>query len=216
MTIKHRPQKLGPQRRALTLRADGPGLVDTEARTLRFPFSSEEPCDMWYGTEILSHDQGAMRSGTRQTSLPLLYNHNRDDLLGIVESVELGPDKRAYCTVRFGRDERGDWAMQQAADGILINASFMYRVYKFEEDVDAEIYTATDWETYEVSLVTVPADASVGIGRAEGEAENIISIEARAAPPPKPTESNTEPAPGGFFYARETRAFRRSASRFGA
>ena len=116
MTIRQRPEKIGPQRRSLVLRAAGSALVDTDARTATFPFSSEEPVDMWFGTEILSHAKGAMRQGERQASMPLLFNHNRDDLLGIVERIECGPDARGYATVRFGRDPRGDWAMQQAAD----------------------------------------------------------------------------------------------------
>lgn len=191
MTIRERPQTLGPQRRALTLRADGVGTVDTEARTMRFPFSSEEPCDMWYGTEVLSHQKGAMRVGSRQGSMPLLFNHNRDDLLGIVEQIELGTDARGYCTVRFGKDERGGWAMQQAADGILVNASFMYRVFKFEEDVEEETLTATDWEPYEISLVTVPADPTVGVGRSHGEDEQSVEITRRSTIPPA-TADNQE------------------------
>ncbi|OIR10981.1 phage capsid family protein [mine drainage metagenome] len=179
MTIKQRPEKLGPQTRALNLRADGAGEVDAEARTLRFPFSSEEPVDMWYGTEVLSHAAGAMRSGQRQQSMPLLFNHDRDDLLGVVENIEIGPDARGYATVRFGRDDRGDWAMQQAVDGVLVNASFMYRVFKFEEDVEEETYTATDWEPYEISLVTIPADPTVGVGRAHGEEEARVEIVTR-------------------------------------
>ena len=177
MAIRQRPEKIGPQCRSLTLRADGGGQVDSEARTLRFPFSSEEPVDMWYGTEILSHEKGAMRQGQRQATLPLLFNHCRDDLLGVVEAIELGADRRGYCTVRFGRDERGEWAMQQAADGVLVNASFMYRVFKFIEDVEDETYTATDWEPYEISLVTVPADPSVGVGRSHGGEESTVEIQ---------------------------------------
>jgi len=192
MTIRQRPEKIGPQCRSLTLRADGNGTVDTEARTLRFPFSSEEPVDMWYGTEILSHAPGAMRQGQRQASMPLLFNHDRDDLLGVVESIELGPDKRGYCTVRFGRDERGDWAMQQAADGVLVNASFMYRVFKFIEDTEEETYTATDWEPYEISLVTVPADPSVGVGRSAGADEARVEIETRNPPQPASAESKEQ------------------------
>ncbi len=205
MTIRHPStdlKKLKPQVRSFRLLADGAAAVDVESRTATFPFSSEEPCDMWYGTEILSHAPGTMRAGERQMTMPLLFNHNRDDLLGIVTDINIGPDARGYATVRFGKDERGDWAMQQAADGVLVNASFMYRVFKFEEDVEAEIYTATDWEPYEISLVTVPADASVGIGRAAGDEENTVIIEARGSPPTQ-TKSNTEPASGGFFFAQE-------------
>ena len=192
MTIKHRPDKLAPQRRALMLRAEGAGQVDTEARTLRFPFSSEEPCDMWYGTEILSHAKGAMRTGARQATLPLLFNHNRDDLLGVVESLEIGPDARGYATVRFGKDERGDWAMQQAADGVLVNASFMYRVFKFEEDTEEETLTATDWEPYEISLVTVPADPTVGVGRGHGEDEQNVEITQRSASTPAAADNQEQ------------------------
>jgi len=204
MTIRKTPEQLkhlAPQVRAFSLRAEAGPVVDIAARTATFPFSSQEPCDMWYGTEILSHAPGAMRMGERQANMPLLFNHNRDDLLGAVPSITIDKDGRGYCTVRFGKDERGEWAMQQAADEILVNASFMYRVYKFEEDVDAEIYTATDWEPYEISLVTVPADATVGIGRAAGDEENPVTIEVRGSPPTQTTTSNTEPAESGFFFA---------------
>jgi HK97 family phage major capsid protein/HK97 family phage prohead protease len=188
------PKSLPPQHRALTIRAaDQAAAVDATARTLTFPFSSEEPCDMWYGTEILSHAPGAMRTGERQTTLPLLFNHNRDDLLGVVESITVGADQRGYCTVRFGSDERGDWAMQQAADGILVNASFMYRVFKFEEDLETDTLTATDWEPFEISLVTVPADPTVGIGRALEDSSNRVEIARKSTPndSPLPLEEPT-------------------------
>lgn len=199
MTAKKRPDTLGPQCRSLILRAAGAeSVVDLDARTCTFPFSSEEPVPRWFGDEILSHAKGAMRTGTRQGALPLLYNHNRDDLLGVVENVRCGDDQRAYCTVRFGRDERGDWAMQQAADGVLVNASFMYQVFKYEEDLEEETYTATDWEVYEISLVTIPADATVGLGRAaEAEASPIEIV------PRQRGAQENEPAPAGFFTPEE-------------
>lgn len=192
---------LKPQCRALTLRSAGAGLVDLEARTCTFPFSSDEPVEMWFGTEILSHDPGAMRSGARQQALNLLFNHCRDDLLGVVESVRLGADRRGYCTVRFGKDERGEWAMQQAADGVLINASFTYQVFKYVEDREAGTLTAIDWEPYEISLVTIPADASVGLGRAADDAGRPVEIvpQARASPPGPAATPTDQPAPAGFF-----------------
>ena len=160
--------KLAPQTRSLRVDAK----VDDESRTMSFPFSSEEPCDMWYGQEVLSHERGAMREGSRQASMPLLFNHDRNDLLGVVESISID-GKRGVCNVRFGKDERGEWALQQARDGILVNASFMYRVYAMQEGED-DTYTATDWEPFEVSLVTVPADPTVGVGRsADGETNSL-------------------------------------------
>ena len=165
--------QLAPQCRALKVSPQ----VDEASRTMSFPFSSEEPCDMWYGEEVLSHKAGAMRQGARQTSMPLLFNHDRDDLLGVCESISLDGN-RGIATVRFGKDERGEWAMQQARDGVLVNASFMYRVFKFDVDQETEVYTATDWEPYEVSLVTVPADPTVGVGRSVDDIPNAIAINA--------------------------------------
>lgn len=185
------PDKLAPQRRALSVRADV-STVDTAARTVALSFSSEAPVDMWYGTEILSHDKGAVRLDRIRNSAPLLFNHDMDDLLGVVESVDIGNDKRGHALVRFGKDERGEWAMQQVADGILANVSFMYRVYKFEEDLEEETVTATDWEPFEISLVTVPADPSVGVGRAAPGAENPVTVSRKA-----PAAEIANPVPTG-------------------
>ncbi|SHM05929.1 phage major capsid protein, HK97 family [Nitrosospira sp. Nsp11] len=188
--IRKRPTKLKPQTRVVSRIVDVDGkraLTDQETRTVSLSFSSEEPVDMWYGTEILSHAKGAVRvNGARQANMPLLFNHNRNDLLGIVEDIEI-KGGRGYATVRFGKDERGDWAMRQADDGVLCNVSFMYRVFKFEEDTEKEIYTATDWEPYEISLVTVPADATVGVGRGAGDEERDVEI----IPVPKPASAET-------------------------
>lgn len=178
MTIRKKIDTLEPQRRAISMRGQEIK-ADTESRTVRFSFSSEEPVDMWYGTEILSHAPGAVRIAQRQQTMPLLFNHDRDDLLGVVESIGVGADKRGYCDVRFGRDERGEWAMRQYNDDVLVNVSFMYRVYKFIEDTEEECYTAIDWEPYEISLVTVPADSSVGKGRSITDEAQPVSIESR-------------------------------------
>lgn len=179
MKTKQLPEKLEPQRRALSMRGQAVK-ADAESRTVRFSFSSEEPVDMWYGTEILSHAPGAVRIAQRQQTMPLLFNHDRDDLLGVVESIGIGADKRGYCDVRFGRDERGEWAMNQYNDDVLVNVSFMYRVFKFIDDTESDTYTAIDWEPYEISLVTVPADASVGKGRAITDEAQPVSIESRS------------------------------------
>lgn len=182
MLKPNRPTQLPPQVRTVTFRLQPhgeqrDGTIDIEARTAEVAFASETPCDMWYGTEILSLAPGAMRSGVRQQTMPLLFNHDADDLLGVVDGIEVGTDRIARARVRFGRDERGDWAMRQAADGVLVNVSFMYRVFKWQEDVEEETLTALDWEPFEISLVTVPADPTVGVGRQAGaETPNGVQL----------------------------------------
>ena len=194
--MKQPPKTLAPQCRTITLRLLATGAraaaeVDADTRTVELAFSSEEPVDMWYGTEILSHAPGAMRTGQRQLSMPLLFNHCMGDLLGIVERIWIDADRIGRALVRFGRDERGEWAMQQVRDGVLVNVSFMYRVFKWLEDQEANTLTAVEWEPYELSLVTVPADPSVGVGRsADAATENSVElILARAATPAPAAQS---------------------------
>lgn len=191
ITRAARPADGSVVERFLTLSARDVGVtVDAVARTVELAFSSETPCDMWYGSEILSHAPGAMRTGVRQVTLPLLFNHERNDLLGVVESIRIDGDKVGRAVVRFGRDERGEWAMQQADDGVLVNVSFQYRVFRWIEDTEADTVTAIDWEVFEVSLVTVPADPTVGVGRGAAAPSS-----ASAPPvPPSPAQHQEQQA----------------------
>jgi len=191
MTKKKLPDTLAPQVRTMALRlVAGEGqrsLVDGLTRTTQLAFSSEEPVSMWYGTEVLSHAPGAMRQGQRQQTMPLLFNHDSDDLIGVVQSIDMTGDGVGRATVRFGKDERGAWAMSQADDGILVNVSFAYRVYKWLEDTEADTITAVDWEPLEISLVTVPADPTVGVGRsASPDVANGVQLQREAVNSPAP------------------------------
>lgn len=135
-------------------------------RTIEFPFSSEEPVARWFGDEVLSHEKSAADLGRLNDGAPLLFNHNMDDYIGVVEKSWIGEDKRAYARVRFANHERANQIMQDVKDGILRNVSFAYEVRKYVEDAKTKTYTGTDWMAYEVSFVTVPADQTVGVGRA--------------------------------------------------
>ncbi len=141
-------------------------VVDLAARTVALSFSSAAACEMGYIVEVLSHAPGAADLSRLNAGGPLLFNHNMDDVIGVVESAVIGGDGKGRAIVRFGKDERGEWAMQQVADGILRNVSFAYFVDKYSsEGADACTYIAERWTALEISIVTVPADVSVGVGR---------------------------------------------------
>lgn len=162
--------RLGKQVRSIAL--DGAQL-DEETRSVEFSFSSEFPVDRWFGREVLSHEPGAADLARLQDGGQLLFNHDMNDYIGVVERAEIRADKRGYVAVRFSKNERADQILQDVRDGILRNVSFGYQIQdmklarKGENGPDE--YIATRWTPYEVSLVTVPADPTIGVGRAADE-----------------------------------------------
>jgi len=150
-------------RRVVTL---GAGPVNLDSRTVPLTFSSEARVERSFGSEILSHKKGAADLTRMNSGAPLLFNHNMDDVIGVVEKAAIGDDKRGHATVRFAKTSRGDEVMGMVQDNILRNVSFMYRI----DDVDDSTtgyYLVTRWTPMELSIVTVPADASVGVGRSK-------------------------------------------------
>jgi len=100
-----------------------------------------------------------MRSGA-----PLLVGHNCDDQVGVVESVEIGDDRVGRAVVRFGRSKRANEIFNDVTDGIRKFISVGYDVLKVVKEGD-DIYRAVSWMPVEISIVPVPADVTVGIGR---------------------------------------------------
>ncbi len=152
--------------------------IDEEKRTIPLSFSSEEPYKRWWGTEILDHTPQAVRLSRLQQRGPLLLDHNPESQIGVVEDVELTKDKRGRAVVRFGKSARAEEVYQDVLDGIRGNVSVGYQIHRMqlvEEKDGEEIYRATDWEPFEVSLVSVPADVTVGVGRsASGDHITVI------------------------------------------
>lgn len=153
--------------------------VDEAARTVALAFSSEEPYDRWFGTEILDHSPQSIRLGRLSNSGPLLLDHEPEDHIGVIESISIGQDRVGRAVVRFGRSADAEEAFQDVLDGIRCHVSVGYLVHKMqmvESSENAEIYRVTDWEPLEISLVAIPADPTVGIGRSNesGAHETLI------------------------------------------
>lgn len=177
--------------------------VDAENRTLEFSFSSELPVERWFGKEILSHKSGAADLSRLNNAAPLLYNHDMDELIGVVEKSWMGSDNRGYARIRFSKNARAQEIMKDVEDGILRNVSFGYQIKdleltKLNKETDEREYTATSWEPFEISLVTVPADPTVGIGRsAEDAPKELVAILERAQDNFSKTNAGLTAAPKG-------------------
>lgn len=152
--------------------------VDVEKRTVEVAFSSEEPVERWFGDEVLSHAQGAVDLSRLNDGGAVLFNHDWDDQIGVIERAWIDADKRGRALVRFGNGAKAAEKFQDVQDGILRHISVGYSIVNFEEEIsdDNRTFTATRWQPYEISFVTVPADPTVGVGRsAEPFIENPVN-----------------------------------------
>lgn len=154
--------KLKPLARALELRADA---FDKDKRTVRLSVSSENPVERWFGEEVLDHDPKSVRLSRFNDGASVLFNHRMDDVIGVVERAWI-EDKRLMADIRLARNARGEEIAGLIEDGILRNVSVGYRIHELLEKPKTSEFRAVDWEPYELSIVTIPADPSVGLGRA--------------------------------------------------
>lgn len=163
---------------------------EVEDRTFEFPFSSEYPVARYFGNEVLSHELDAADLARLNDGAPLLFNHNPDKVVGVVERAWVdGKKKRGYVKVRFSRNSFAKEVMADVKDGVLRGVSFGYSINKMEERGDN--FVATSWAPYEVSVVSIPADPTIGIGRSL--ATDSAAPAASPTPEPEVQMENTTP-----------------------
>lgn len=152
---------------------------EEDSRTVEMSFASDTPIthfswSQWRWIDIqLSLEAGHVRTERLQNGAPLLADHNHRDQIGVIESFELdAKDGKARAKVRFSKSARGEEIYRDVLDGIRKNVSVGFMIHKLvlKEERDKkkgeiDLYEATDWEPYECSIVAVPADISVGVGR---------------------------------------------------
>jgi len=135
-----------------------------DERSMEFPFSSEYPVARYFGNEVLSHEMESANLSRLNDGAPLLFNHDPDRMIGVVERAWIdGEKKRGYAKVRFSRNKFAQEVLEDVRDGILRGVSFGYSIDKMEERNND--FVATNWSPYEVSLAVIPADPTVGVGR---------------------------------------------------
>lgn len=204
--------------------------VDTDSRTVELSFSSETPYGRWFGDEILCHDKECINLERFNNGLgTVLFNHDRNAVVGHVEKVWV-EDNRGKALVRFDTDEQSETIFQKVQSGTLQGVSVGYAINRYEvlEDKDTKstngrfngpAYVVTDWEPLEISIVSVPADATVGVGRSADEIHTSIDTqEDNTRMDPKEILNNeevksTEPVETGLTQADLQKAMEQERKR---
>lgn len=155
--------------------------VNEEERSIELSFSSEEPYDRWFGTEILEHKSESIDLTRLNQIGVLLFNHDYDKVIGRIEKAWV-ENNRGKAKVVFDTDEDSEKIYQKVKSGTLKGVSVGYRVNNWEEVEQGAVSTdgrfqgpcsiATRWMPYEISIVSVPADPTVGVGRSFSEEDN--------------------------------------------
>ena len=166
------------------LRMDGN--VDDTARTVDISFSSEAPVKRYdwregaYYNEILGHDVGNVDLTRLENLGVALYNHDRDKVIGaIVEPYLDTSEHRCKAKIRFDSDDFAETIYQEVKSGTLKGISVGYLIDNVEVVADGKksadgrfegpCRIARLWTPLEASIVSVPADMNVGVGRSYGQ-----------------------------------------------
>lgn len=183
-----------PMRRSLEFERAG---LNEEDRTIPVSISSDTDQILrhvrgkGYGREVLDHSSMASIDLSRfkgPNGGPLLYNHNRSVIIGrfVPKSVEGG---KLRGIARFGRNSDAERAFQDVKDEILTDVSIDYNynendvvLDRAKADDGLPIYRIKKWALTEASMVPIPADASVGVGR---------SLESETTPNPPASQPGT-------------------------
>jgi HK97 family phage major capsid protein len=163
------PQTLPIQTRSFQVNRQA---IDEKKRTAEFSFSSETPVERWWGIEILDHAKDSMRTDRILAGAPLLDMHDWDKQIGVIEDAWI-EKKRGIALARFSKNPAADEVFKDVIDEIKSNVSVSYIIHELvlvkQSDDGPDEYRVSDWEPIELSIVSVPADISVGLDRVQAD-----------------------------------------------
>lgn len=158
-----------------------------DERTVELTFSSENPVEQYnwdYGRymEVLDHAPESVDMSRLLARAPLLLEHERECQIGVVEEASI-VERKGRAKVRFGKGEKADEIFRDVKDGIRSLVSVGYRITKLVvekiEEQGLDTLRAMGWQPMEISIVSVPADFSVGVGRSERSDGNKVTLETK-------------------------------------
>lgn len=148
---------------------------NSENRTARLSFASETPVkDYWYGKEILRvTEESLVTERFKAGVMPVLFNHDRDKVIARVDNITI-ENGVAYADVTFDNDDFAESIRAKVESGSLRGVSVGYEIINYSiierdqtsaDGIEGPALIADKWEAFEISIVSIPADASVGVGR---------------------------------------------------
>jgi HK97 family phage major capsid protein len=164
-------------RAALSTRAESderiPIAISSEFPVKRYDWQRDERFD-----EVLDHTPASVNLGRATRGLPFIPSHQSygSDVFGKVEEIRVDADKVMRGWVRFSKSPRAQEIRQDMLDDIRTEVSVGYDPgdeYTETRDGDTLTRRYTNWTPYEVSTVSVPADPTVGKGRAHSAPASI-------------------------------------------
>lgn len=141
--------------------------------TIRLSISSDRPYlryDWWNDEEYyekLDHSPGGVDLERIAAGTALLFNHKRDVQLGSITKPELN-EGRCYVAAKVSEAEDVASYRTRIKEKILKDSSVGYELIdegEEEGEIDGIPVYRFKWRPFEASLVTIPADISVGVGR---------------------------------------------------
>ncbi len=136
--------------------------VNEDTRTVPAAISSEAVIKRWFGNEKLIHSEKSINMERAASGLPLLYNHDHSKPIGRADNVHL-EDGVLRADLVFSENTLASEVYKDVQDRFLRDISIGYKINRYK-DVKGGI-EATRFTPLEVSVVTVPADHTVGINR---------------------------------------------------
>ena len=176
---------------------------EDQADTLKFSFSSEKPVSRYAFDEVLDHSEDSVDMTRLNAGAPLLFNHNPDKPIGVVQRAWLD-NRKGYARIKWGTSQLAEEIRRDVENGILKSISVGYRIEEADTEEKYGVVRATSWTPYELSVVTIPADHSIGIGR------SIVQQETKKTPKKevkKMTQAISTINDGWSEYERESRNF---------
>ncbi|HFR1809520.1 TPA: HK97 family phage prohead protease, partial [Shigella sonnei] len=104
--------------------------INTESRTIEVAFCSETPVEREINGQIYNEILLCGSSNADLTRLnnngAVLFNHNRDDLIGAVVDARVDADRVGRATLRISSTANDEWEMIQ--EGVLTHISIGYNI----------------------------------------------------------------------------------------